>query len=161
MSLRVAAALAVALVPSLSLSAEGSVERGEYLARIMDCGGCHTPMGPDGEFDQTAKLSGGTLGFELPGLGIFWPPNLTSDETGLGGWSDEEIATAIRTGHRPDGRVLAPIMPYHSYSVISDGDLADLIAYLRSIEKIENTVPEPVGPDGEAQAPFFRITQPE
>ena len=160
MHVRMAAALAVALLPSLSPAAEGSAERGEYLARIMDCGGCHTPMGPDGQFDHSRRLSGGTLGFELPGLGIFWPPNLTNHETGLGGWSDEEIATAVRTGHRPDGRVLAPIMPYHSYSVITDEDLSDLIAYLRSLE-IENTVPEPVGPGGKATAPFFRITQPE
>ena len=161
MHLRVATALAVAMTPSLSPAAEGSVERGEYLSRIMDCGGCHTPMGPDGQFDQTAKLSGGTLGFEIPGLGIFWPPNLTSHETGLGGWSDDEIGQAIRAGHRPDGRVLAPIMPYHSYSVMTDEDLADLVAYLRSIEKIENTVPAPLGPDEPAKAPYFAFTVPE
>ncbi|WP_133260357.1 hypothetical protein [Rhodovulum sp. BSW8] len=60
------------------------IERGTYLARIMDCAGRHMPRGADGVPVFSAGLPGGTVGFERPGLGIFWPPNLTPDATGLG-----------------------------------------------------------------------------
>jgi mono/diheme cytochrome c family protein len=90
-------------------SAQGK-PRGEYLATIMDCGGCHTPGALAGEPDAARPLAGSNIGFQIPGVGIFYPPNLTPDaETGLGSWSEREIVTAVRTGVRPDGRVLAPI----------------------------------------------------
>ncbi len=84
---------------------------GRYLASIMDCAGCHSGRTPEGAIAPDQHLTGGTLGFELPGMGIFWPPNLTPSPEGLGDWSDAQVAAAIRTGVRPDGRVLAPIMP--------------------------------------------------
>ena len=84
--------------------AEGTNERGRYLATIMDCGGCHTPGAMTGQPDMAHALGGSDIGFEIPGMGIFYPPNLTSDkETGLGNWSAAEIVAAVRTGVRPDG----------------------------------------------------------
>ena len=158
---RMLAALACAvLMPAVAPAAEDPVARGEYLSRIMDCGGCHTPRGPDGALDQSRPLSGGTIGFEIPGLGVFWPPNLTNDATGLAGWTDEQIAAAIRHGERPDGRVLAPIMPWESYAVISDDDLRALTAYLRSLDGIANQVPAPIGPGQPAAAPYFKVQAP-
>ena len=123
-------ALAAAAVATTTLSTaeparadEALIARGDYLARIMDCTGCHTPGTMSGKPDMTMYLAGGDVGFEIPGLGIFWPPNLTPDEeTGLGSWSVDDILTAVRTGERPDGRILAPIMPYHSYVALSDED---------------------------------------
>lgn len=47
-------------------------------------------------------LGGSEVGFEIPGLGVFHGPNLTSDQdTGLGKWSTDEIAAAITKGQRP------------------------------------------------------------
>ena len=140
--------------------ADGDVERGAYLATIMDCQGCHSGRTPNGAIAPDQHLTGGTLGFELPGLGIFWPPNLTPSPEGLGDWSDEEIATAIRSGVRPDGRVLAPIMPWESYAALTDSDMADLIAYLRSLPPSANNVPDPAAAGGTGPAPFFRIVPP-
>lgn len=141
--------------------AESDVERGAYLAAIMDCAGCHSGRTPDGALAPDQHLTGGTIGFELPGLGTFWPPNLTSSPEGLGAWSDEEIVAAIRTGARPDGRQLAPMMPYMSYAALNDGDAAALVAYLRSLPPSPNRVPEPMGADSAgAPAPFFRIVPP-
>jgi mono/diheme cytochrome c family protein len=60
-------------------------DRGAYLVRIMDCSGCHTPGALKGQADESRYLGGADAGFEIPGLGIFYPPNLTPDpETGLG-----------------------------------------------------------------------------
>jgi cytochrome c553 len=140
--------------------AAGDAERGAYLASIMDCEGCHSGRGPDGAIDPAQHLTGGTLGFELPGLGTFWPPNLTPNPEGLGGWTDEEVAAAIRTGVRPDGRQLAPIMPWQSYAALTDADAADLVAYLRSLPVSANRMPAPLAPGEPAPAPFLRVIPP-
>jgi mono/diheme cytochrome c family protein len=66
-------------------AAEDEVARGAYLAAIMDCTGCHTPGALAGQPDFDRLLGGADIGFEIPGLGVFYPPNLTSDrDTGLG-----------------------------------------------------------------------------
>jgi mono/diheme cytochrome c family protein len=106
-----------------SAAAQDKARRGEYLATIMDCAGCHTPGALTGKPDPARHLGGAEVGFEIPGLGIFYPPNLTPDpETGLGAWSEGDIVTAVRTGARPDGRILAPVMPYHNYARLTDAD---------------------------------------
>ena len=138
----------------------GPVERGGFLVGIMDCAGCHLPRGPEGAPIESAGLSGGNVGFEIPGLGIFWAPNLTPSETGLGLWSDDEIASAIREGSRPDGRILAPAMPWHAYSGLTDEDTEAVVAYLRSLPAQEGSTPLPVGTAPEAQAPFYRVVFP-
>ena len=153
-------AAATFAAPVAALAA-GNVERGAYLAAIMDCQGCHSGRTPDGALDPARHLTGGDAGFELPGLGIFWPPNLTSHPTGLAGWSDDEIIAAIRTGLRPDGRILAPIMPWQSYAVLTDADARDLVAYLRSLPPADRPVPVPVGAAADARAPYFGIVMPK
>ena len=136
-------------------------ERGAYLANIMHCNGCHTPRGADGAPIMERFLQGGTIGFEIPGLGIFFPPNLTNDAgTGLGGWTDAEIVAAIRTGLRPDGRMLAPAMPANDYAPLSDEDAADLVAYLRNLPVAANAVPAPLGPGEAAPAPYYTVALP-
>jgi cytochrome c553 len=143
-----------------SALAGGDAERGAYLAAIMDCQGCHSGRTPEGALDPAQHLTGGTVGFELPGVGIFWPPNLTPAPDGLGSWSDEEVAAAIRTGMRPDGRQLAPIMPWESYGALTDADVADLVAYLRTLPPSANRGPAPMQIGGTVPAPFYRVMPP-
>lgn len=136
------------------------LERGAYLAQIMDCAGCHSGRTPDGALDPNQHLSGGTVGFEMSGTGVFWPPNLTPDPTGLGDWSEAEITTALRTGVRPDGRQLSPIMPWQSYAALSEDDAAALVAYLKSLPPAANKMPDPTGPGAQAALPFYRVMPP-
>ena len=144
------ALVAMAVSPA---SAQEKLRRGEYLATIMDCGGCHTPGALAGQPDPARSLAGSNIGFQIPGVGIFYPPNLTSDpETGLGAWSEKDIVTAVRTGARPDGRVLVPVMPYHNYAKLSDADAGALAAYLRSLKPIRNKAPSIVAPAEKASA---------
>jgi hypothetical protein len=97
----------------------------------------------------------------IPGLGIFYPPNLTPDEaTGLGSWSTEDIAKAVRTGIRPDGRELAPAMPWRSYAALTDEDAMALAIYLKSLPKVLNPEPEMVGPSGKASSPYLAVVPP-
>lgn len=142
--------------------AESKIERGHYLATIMDCGGCHTPGAMTPQPDMAHALGGSDLGFEIPGLGVFYPPNLTSDkETGLGHWSEAEIIAAVRTGMRPDGRELAPIMPWHSYGALNDADAEALAAFIKSLPAFSHKVPGPFGPNEKPTAPYFTVAVPQ
>jgi mono/diheme cytochrome c family protein len=142
-------------------SAAADATRGEYLVKIMDCGGCHTPGYLLGKAEMDRFVGGGNVGFQIPELGIFYPPNLTPDEeTGLGKWSKADIIKAVRTGVRPDGRVLVPIMPYHSYAALSDEDADSLASYLQSLKPIKNKVPPPSGPTEKAPGPYMTVVMP-
>jgi len=105
---------------------------------MMNCTeACHS------EFDAPAPLAGGTEEInEGPINLLIAVPNITADrETGLGDWSDTEIARAIREGIGKDDRALV-MMPSHNYHVLSDDDVAALIGYLRNMGPVSNQVPE-------------------
>jgi mono/diheme cytochrome c family protein len=139
-----AAAAVVAAVLLPKAHADPAVDRGKYLVVLAGCNDCHTPGFFLGKPDMARYLGGSDVGFEIPGLGVFNGRNITPDkETGIGAWSDEQIATAITTGKRPDGRQLAPIMNYASFSYLTKDDVAAIIAYLRSIPPVNNKVPGP------------------
>ena len=93
-------------------------------------------------------LGGSDVGFAIPGLGVFVGPNLTPDKkTGLGNWTTQQIITALKTGKRPDGRILAPIMPWMDFAALSPGDAAAIVAYLKSLPPVRHQVPGPFGPN--------------
>jgi len=119
--------------------AETPLERGSYLVNsIMGCGNCHTPQGPKGPLPGMA-LAGG-LEFNDQGM-LAYSANITQDkETGIGNWTDAQIATAIREGKRPDGSLIGPPMPFGQYRRISDTDIAAVVAYLRTVAPIANAV---------------------
>jgi len=153
-----AIALCLALAPAAT---GGEVERGRYLTQIMDCGGCHTPGSLVGKPDMNRYVGCADIGFEIPGLGYFYPSNLTPDpETGLGKWTDEEIVTALRTGVRPDGRELAGIMPWRSYAAITDEDASALVAFLRSLPPVSWQRIGPFGADEKPTAPYMSVIAP-
>ena len=70
-------------------------------------------------------------------------PNITPDaETGIGRWTDSEIATAIREGRRPNGSIIGPPMPIALYRGISDRDLTAIVTYLRTVPPVSHAVTE-------------------
>ncbi|QRM33536.1 cytochrome c [Microvirga sp. VF16] len=157
-----AALVAFSLLSVPSAFAQTQTQRGEYLVTIMDCTGCHTPGTFLGKPDLQRPLAGSEVGFQIPGVGIFYPPNLTPDpETGLGRWSEADIIKAVRTGVRPDGRQLVPIMPYHSYGKLTDEDAWALVSYLKSLRPVRNQVPGPVGTSEKPSAPFLTVVMPQ
>jgi mono/diheme cytochrome c family protein len=127
--------------------ADDAVSRGKYLVTIIGCTDCHTPGSLIGKPDTKRFLAGSEVGFDIPGLGIFAPRNLTPDkDTGIGTWTAQQIATAITTGARPDGRVLAPVMPWGDFAHLSKGDALAIAAYLKTLSPVKNKVPDPFGP---------------
>ena len=125
---------------------DAQVARGKYLVTLGGCSDCHTPGTFLGKPDMDKFLGGSDVGFAIPGLGVFPGRNLTPDkQTGLGGWTDEQIIKAMTTGVRPDGRTLAPIMPYMALSQLTPADAQAIVAYLRSLKAVNNAVPGPFG----------------
>jgi mono/diheme cytochrome c family protein len=111
-------------------------KRGFYLATIAHCMECHTPMGPRGR-EFATKL--GTGGFKFPGpWGESVSRNITQNkEKGIGAWTDAEIKRAITQGVSRDGSKLKPPMGFHYYATMTDGDLNDVVAYLRTVPSNE------------------------
>jgi alcohol dehydrogenase (quinone), cytochrome c subunit len=99
----------------------GLVQRGAYLAKVGDCAACHSaPRG---------KPFAGGLPMATP-MGAIYTTNITPDsETGIGHYTQEDFARALRDGVAKDGHNLYPAMPYPSYAKVSDDDMHALYAY--------------------------------
>ncbi len=161
MSMRLVVALSVALgMVATQASAETDIERGEYLSHVMVCVECHTPGLLSGG-ERGPDLAGSEVGYGIPFLGVFHGPNLTpDDETGLGSWSADDIVKAIRTGERPDGRILAPAMPWRSFAKMTDEDAYALAAYMQSVAPVSNQVPGPFGPSETPTSFYYNFVMP-
>ena len=108
------------------------VKRGFYQVTIAHCMECHTPR-VNGKSDFGNALGKGGEEFKGP-WGVAVSRNITSHrEKGIGAWSDAEIKRAITQGVRKDGTPLKPPMGYPMYARMSDADLSDVFAYLRTL----------------------------
>jgi mono/diheme cytochrome c family protein len=123
-----------------------TVEYGRYLSNnVADCADCHTPRDlNDGHFFLDSMFAGGSIPFGGGAEGpIFvYARNLTPDrETGIGAWTGEHFLNAVTSGMRPDGTVLAPIMPYSNYKFWAPEDLQAVYAYLKTLPAVRRTTP--------------------
>ncbi|CAM5190199.1 Mono/diheme cytochrome c family protein OS=Castellaniella defragrans OX=75697 GN=HNR28_000927 PE=4 SV=1 [Castellaniella defragrans] len=115
--------------------------RGNYLMNgVVACANCHAARDSKGNVLPALGLSGGMV-FDAPVFKAY-ASNLTPDrQTGIGNWTDAQLARAIREGIRPDGTLIGPPMPIPFYRHLSDHDLAAIIAYLRAQPAINHAVP--------------------
>jgi mono/diheme cytochrome c family protein len=120
------------------------VKQGEYVVAVAGCAICHSPSREDGTMIEEFRMAGGQKFVPRP-FGVFVSYNLTSDkETGLGGWTDDEIKTFVTKGIRRDGTRMIPFpMPWPNYAHMKADDLNALVAYLRSLPPIKNRIPAP------------------
>lgn len=108
-------------------AAQGDPKRGEYLVKAGGCVACHTE-----EKKGAVRFAGGRA-LKTP-FGTFYGPNITPDaKAGIGRWTEADFVRAMREGVRPDGANYFPAFPYTSFTKITDADLRDLWAYLRTI----------------------------
>jgi mono/diheme cytochrome c family protein len=156
-------AIVATLAASHGAVAESAqIDRGKYLVSLGGCNDCHTPGYFLGKPDMERFLGGSDVGFAVPDQGVFYGPNLTPDgETGLGKWSTEEIVTAITAGKRPDGRVLAPVMPWHAFANLTPEDSTAIAAYLKSLPPVKNKVRGPFGPKEKPTSFVMKVVPPE
>jgi len=128
--------------PNIHASTDSTViARGKHLVySSAHCIDCHHKGNPDSliALGQEVPLSGGFV-FDLP-FGKIYSKNITSDkETGIGKYTDAEIARALRYGVHPDGTVVFDFMPFHN---TSDEDLTAIISFLRTQHPVHNPVPD-------------------
>ena len=130
-----------------------AVTRGRYLVELLGCATCHTDGALVGKPRMDRWLAGSRVGIaysnplEIENPGVLFARNLTPDrETGLGKWTDTEIAATIRTGTGRHGRMAAPVMPWPAYAKLSDKDVNAVVAYLRSLPPVSNKIPASVPP---------------
>ncbi len=122
---------------------KGDAKHGAYLARMAGCIACHTNAKQGGP-----PLAGG-LALKTD-FGTFYTPNLTTDQKqGIGAWSVEDFAKAVRKGVSPDGAPYYPAFPYPFYAKFSDQDIADLWAAFQTVPA--NDLPSK---DHELKIPF-------
>ncbi len=123
---------------------DARLARGKYIVEAQSscfhCHSEHTLTDPEIPMVEGRKGSGQLL--PIPELGQVVAPNISPDpETGIGKWTDDEIARAIQEGVDKDGRALFPIMPYQRFRNFTDEDLASVIVYLRSIPPVKSPMP--------------------
>ena len=157
-----------------AISNDSLIKRGAYIVNASGCDDCHSPkkMGPQGpELDMERRLSGFPASRPFPkydsnvvknGLimfnedltssagpwGVSFAANLTSDETGLGNWSEAHFFKAIREGKFKglDGsRSLLPPMPWQNFRNMKDEDVKAIFAFLKTTKPIKNVEP-PIKP---------------
>ena len=127
--LRVALLLAL-LAPAAARADDAAVKRGAVLFKAADCVACHTDVKSGGK-----PLAGGRK--LVTPFGIFLSPNITPDRRdGIGAWSEAQFHRALRQGRDENGAYLYPVFPYTAFTGMSDGDIADLWAYLRSLPAV-------------------------
>ena len=154
------------------ISQDSLINRGSYLVYTMLCDDCHSPkrMGPKGpEIIPELRLSGARHDTRLPPLdsnqikkgwtlfnedftsiagvwGVSFAGNLTSDETGIGNWTEEQFKKAITKGKYKgldNSRELLPPMPWPQFSILKDDDIKAIYTYLKSTKPVRNVVPAP------------------
>jgi len=132
----------------VEMTAAEKIARGKVISYSSGCNDCHSPGGLYGVVDTTRMLSGSELGWEGP-WGVTYPRNLTPDmETGIASWSEEDIVTAFRAGHRPDQTQILPPMPWTAYAYMSDEDAYALAAFIKSLPPIHHKAPDRIPPGG-------------
>jgi len=133
------------------------VLRGRYLVTAVGgCGDCHS--GGVEDVNATTWLSGYHAGAQTGSFAIgpftTYAANLTSDKTtGLGNWTSQQIFNAFRLGKDPNGKFLAPPMPWPVFRNMTDEDTWAIVAYLQSLKPTVNAVPESQGPPGAGGTP--------
>ena len=112
-----------------ALAAEpAQLARGKYIFGATGGCGCHT--------EPKGVANAGGRKYDGP-FGTVYSTNITPDtKTGIGGWTDEQIITAIRLGRRPNGERILPVHPFTSFNGMAEDDLQALVAFLRSVPPV-------------------------
>ncbi|MBL7738928.1 MAG: diheme cytochrome c-553 [Chitinophagaceae bacterium] len=158
----------------VALSQDSLIKRGSYLVNAVGCDDCHSPMqhGPNGpELIMERRFGGHPSDFPTGGTnkdalkdgwvlfsftsaigpwGQSYAANISSDETGIGNWTEEQFFRAIREGKSKglkEARPLLPPMPWFVYKNFSDTDIKAIFAFLKSTKPVRNVVPGPKAPN--------------
>jgi len=121
-------ALSVAAEAQVAPPSAAEIARGRYVFGATGGCGCHTV--PKGQPNAGGRKYEGAFG-------TVHSSNITPDrQTGIGGWTDEQIITAIRLGRRPNGERLLPVHPFPVFNGMAEEDLRAIVAFLRTTKPV-------------------------
>ena len=124
--------------------AGADVAEGGRLAVVYGCTDCH------------AADLGGKVMIDDPAFARVIASNLTAGRAG-GALTDDQFERAVRHGVGGDGRALY-IMPSSEYTYLSDADVANLLAYVRTIPAVERELPaRSFGPVGRLMVTLGKV----
>ena len=119
-----------------------SEKRGAYLVQMATCSDCHSPSDDQGRVIPGLDFSGGNL-FVGP-WGSVASANITPDASGISYYDEKLFIQVLRTG-MVGVRSLSPLMPTSLFRGMTDADLADIFAYLKTLKavhhRIDNSLP--------------------
>ena len=119
-----------------SLETAGSAERGQIVFYAAGCASCHTSPGQD----DPLRLGGG-LELKSP-FGSFFAPNISQHaDDGIGRWKVADLVNAMQAGVSPSGEHYFPAFPYTTYTHAKVEDIADLMAFLRTLPAVPGRAP--------------------
>jgi cytochrome c553 len=112
-------------------SDSASIERGRhFVTAISKCVLCHNE-------DLSGRMFGNGGAF-----GTLYAANLTRGKGARGTvMTDAQMVTAIRDGVNAEGRSLL-LMPSKMFNRLSDEDVADMVAYIRSVPPVDSARPK-------------------
>ncbi len=130
--------------PKLKIKATtAQIARGRYLANHVNvCMDCHSTRdwsrfsGP--LIPGTLGKGGDRFGPEMGFPGTFYPRNITP--AGIGDWTDGEVFRAVSSGVTRKGKAIFPVMPHPAYGQMDAEDIKSIVAYVRTLDPIENTI---------------------
>lgn len=119
-------------------------KRGAYIARVAVCTDCHSPRDDRGNRPDGMEFGGGTA-MAYEGRKTVYSANITPGVNGIPYYTEALFIEAMRTG-KVRSRELDPMMPTIYYRNMTDGDLKDLFAYLKSLAAVDHYVDNTMAP---------------
>lgn len=115
--------------------------RGAYLVNALGhCGECHTPRNILGGLKNDMRFAGSPDGAEGERV-----PNITPHpKTGIGGWSEQDIADYLGIGMTPEGDFAGGLMGdviAQSTKYLTPADRLAIAVYLKSLPPIDHSPP--------------------
>lgn len=115
-----------------------NLANGRTMFMAGDCSACHARP----RQDDPNRLGGGLA--LVSKFGTFYAPNISPDvKDGIGGWTEAQFVTAMRRGVDSEGEHLYPIFPYTSFQRMTNDDVRDLFAYMKTLPAVSGSPPEP------------------
>ena len=113
---------------------EPDIANGRRMFFAANCGSCHATPGQKDDL-----VLGGGYAIRTP-FGAFFAPNISPDlEDGIGRWTEAQFVSAVTKGTSPDGRHYFPAFPYASYQRMTQADVRDLFAFLKTLSPVQAT----------------------